>query len=76
LFEDVRAPVKRHRDDVCVFMKFDSIAFLFEGKKRRRCNKRAYMKELFLQKVPLQWVRLTDNCLEAPCWATPHLLQL
>uniref|UniRef100_G3UV67 Uncharacterized protein n=1 Tax=Meleagris gallopavo TaxID=9103 RepID=G3UV67_MELGA len=48
----------------------------YEGKKRRRCNKQAYMKELFLQKVPLQWVRLTDNCLEAPCWATPHLLQL
>ncbi|XP_048815129.1 ribosomal biogenesis protein LAS1L isoform X2 [Lagopus muta] len=48
----------------------------YEGKKRRRCNKRAHMKELFLQKVPLQWVRLTDNCLEAPCWATPHLLQL
>ncbi|XP_031449810.1 ribosomal biogenesis protein LAS1L isoform X3 [Phasianus colchicus] len=48
----------------------------YEGKKRRRCNKQAYMKELFLRKVPLQWVRLTDNCLEAPCWATPHLLQL
>lgn len=53
-----------------------SIARVNSGKKRRRCNKRAYMKELFLQKVPLQWVRLTDNCLEAPCWATPHLLQL
>uniref|UniRef100_A0A803Y4I6 LAS1 like ribosome biogenesis factor n=1 Tax=Meleagris gallopavo TaxID=9103 RepID=A0A803Y4I6_MELGA len=53
-----------------------SIARVNSGKKRRRCNKQAYMKELFLQKVPLQWVRLTDNCLEAPCWATPHLLQL
>ncbi|XP_015715573.1 ribosomal biogenesis protein LAS1L isoform X1 [Coturnix japonica] len=53
-----------------------SIARVNIGKKRRRCNKQAYMKELFLQKVPLQWVRLIDKCLEAPCWATPHLLQL
>ncbi|XP_025951760.2 ribosomal biogenesis protein LAS1L isoform X1 [Dromaius novaehollandiae] len=53
-----------------------SIARVNAGKKRRRCNKRIYVKELFLQKVPLQWIRLTDNCLEAPCWATPHLLQL
>uniref|UniRef100_A0A8B9P7K7 LAS1 like ribosome biogenesis factor n=1 Tax=Apteryx owenii TaxID=8824 RepID=A0A8B9P7K7_APTOW len=53
-----------------------SIARVNAGKKRRRCNKRIYVKELFLHKVPLQWMRLTDNCLEAPCWATPHLLQL
>ncbi|XP_062440811.1 ribosomal biogenesis protein LAS1L isoform X2 [Rhea pennata] len=53
-----------------------SIARVNAGKKRRRCNKRIFVKELFLQKVPLQWIRLTDNCLEAPCWATPHLLQL
>uniref|UniRef100_A0A8B9B980 LAS1 like ribosome biosis factor n=1 Tax=Anser brachyrhynchus TaxID=132585 RepID=A0A8B9B980_9AVES len=53
-----------------------SIARVNSGKKRRRGNKRVYVKELFLQKVPLQWIRLTENCLEAPCWATPHLLQL
>ncbi|XP_061862755.1 ribosomal biogenesis protein LAS1L isoform X2 [Colius striatus] len=46
------------------------------GKKRQTCNKPVSVKELFLHKVPLQWIRLTDNCLEAPCWATPHLLQL
>ncbi|XP_008947786.1 PREDICTED: ribosomal biogenesis protein LAS1L, partial [Merops nubicus] len=45
-------------------------------KKRQQCNKQVSVKDLFLHKVPLQWTRLTDNCLEAPCWATPHLLQL
>lgn len=66
------------RDEVCTFMCFEHLVFVtfFEGKKRRRCNKRVYVKELFLHKVPLQWIRLTENCLEAPCWATPHLLQL
>ncbi|KAM9600847.1 ribosomal biogenesis protein LAS1L isoform 4-T5 [Morphnus guianensis] len=52
------------------------IAKVNAGKKRQHCNKQVSAKELFLHKVPLQWIRLTDNCLEAPCWATPHLLQL
>ncbi|XP_059680409.1 ribosomal biogenesis protein LAS1L [Gavia stellata] len=52
------------------------IAKVNAGKKRQHCNKQVSVKELFLHKVPLQWIRLTDNCLEAPCWATPHLLQL
>ncbi|XP_042663138.1 ribosomal biogenesis protein LAS1L [Tyto alba] len=52
------------------------IAKVNAGKKRQQCNKQVSVKELFLHKVPLQWIRLTDNCLEAPCWATPHLLQL
>ncbi|XP_074739032.1 ribosomal biogenesis protein LAS1L isoform X2 [Strix uralensis] len=52
------------------------IAKVNAGKKRQPCNKQVSVKELFLHKVPLQWIRLTDNCLEAPCWATPHLLQL
>ncbi|KAM6381774.1 ribosomal biogenesis protein LAS1L [Pluvialis apricaria] len=52
------------------------IAKVNAGKKRQHCNKQVPVKELFLHKVPLQWIRLTDNCLEAPCWATPHLLQL
>ncbi|XP_067404403.1 ribosomal biogenesis protein LAS1L [Emydura macquarii macquarii] len=37
-----------------------------------RMNKR----KLFLHRVSLQWIKLIDECLEAPCWATPHLLQL
>ncbi|XP_065702445.1 ribosomal biogenesis protein LAS1L [Patagioenas fasciata] len=45
-------------------------------KKKQQSNKQVSGKDLFLHKVPLQWIRLTDNCLEAPCWATPHLLQL
>ncbi|XP_017693805.1 PREDICTED: ribosomal biogenesis protein LAS1L [Lepidothrix coronata] len=52
------------------------IAKVNAGKKRQHCNKQVSVKELFLHKVPLQWIRLTDSCLEAPCWATPHLLQL
>ncbi|XP_069468632.1 ribosomal biogenesis protein LAS1L isoform X2 [Ambystoma mexicanum] len=31
--------------------------------------------KIFLHKVPLQWKTLLDKCLEAPCQATPHLLQ-
>uniref|UniRef100_H0YX96 LAS1 like ribosome biosis factor n=1 Tax=Taeniopygia guttata TaxID=59729 RepID=H0YX96_TAEGU len=52
------------------------IAKVNAGKKKQQCNKQASVKELFLHKVPLQWIRLTDSCLQAPCWATPHLLQL
>ncbi|XP_009865839.1 PREDICTED: ribosomal biogenesis protein LAS1L [Apaloderma vittatum] len=52
------------------------IAKVNAGKKRQQCNKQMSVKELFLQKVPLEWLRLTDSCLEAPCWATPHLLQM
>ncbi|XP_065499767.1 ribosomal biogenesis protein LAS1L [Caloenas nicobarica] len=52
------------------------IAKVNAGKKKQHSNKQVSGKELFLHKVPLQWIRLTDNCLEAPCWATPHLLQL
>ncbi|XP_074003650.1 ribosomal biogenesis protein LAS1L [Numenius arquata] len=52
------------------------IAKVNAGKKRQQCNKQVSSKELFLHKIPLQWIRLTENCLEAPCWATPHLLQL
>ncbi|XP_069723844.1 ribosomal biogenesis protein LAS1L [Phaenicophaeus curvirostris] len=52
------------------------IAKVNVGKKKQHCSKQVSVKGLFLHKVPLQWIRLTDNCLEAPCWATPHLLQL
>uniref|UniRef100_A0A7M4FWD5 LAS1 like ribosome biosis factor n=1 Tax=Crocodylus porosus TaxID=8502 RepID=A0A7M4FWD5_CROPO len=33
-------------------------------------------RKLSLRRIPLQWLKLVDNCLGAPCWATPHLLQL
>uniref|UniRef100_A0A8C8RM64 LAS1 like ribosome biogenesis factor n=1 Tax=Pelusios castaneus TaxID=367368 RepID=A0A8C8RM64_9SAUR len=33
-------------------------------------------RRLFLRRVSLQWIKIIDECLEAPCWATPHLLQL
>nr|XP_025033802.1 ribosomal biogenesis protein LAS1L isoform X2 [Pelodiscus sinensis] len=33
-------------------------------------------RKLFLHRISLQWIKLIDECLEAPCWATPHLLQL
>ncbi|XP_062358702.1 ribosomal biogenesis protein LAS1L [Cinclus cinclus] len=54
----------------------NGIAKVNAGKKKQQCNKQVSVKELFLHKVPLQWIRLTDSCLQAPCWATPHLLQL
>ncbi|KAM4878445.1 ribosomal biogenesis protein LAS1L isoform 2-T2 [Sylvia borin] len=44
--------------------------------KKKQCNKQTNVKELFLRKVSLQWIRVIDSCLQAPCWATPHLLQL
>uniref|UniRef100_A0ACB8FWT4 Uncharacterized protein n=2 Tax=Sphaerodactylus townsendi TaxID=933632 RepID=A0ACB8FWT4_9SAUR len=31
---------------------------------------------LFLHRVSLQWLKLLEECLEAPCWASPHLLHL
>uniref|UniRef100_A0A8D0HD60 LAS1 like ribosome biosis factor n=1 Tax=Sphenodon punctatus TaxID=8508 RepID=A0A8D0HD60_SPHPU len=27
-------------------------------------------------RLSLQWMKLIDSCLDSPCWATPHLLQL
>ncbi|XP_029463419.1 ribosomal biogenesis protein LAS1L isoform X2 [Rhinatrema bivittatum] len=32
--------------------------------------------KLFLRQVPLQWNRLLDQCLEAPCRATPQLMHI
>ncbi|XP_005045882.2 PREDICTED: ribosomal biogenesis protein LAS1L [Ficedula albicollis] len=54
----------------------NGIAKVNTGKKKEQCNKQVSVNELFLRKVPLRWLRLTDSCLQAPCWATPHLLQL
>ncbi|XP_077163893.1 ribosomal biogenesis protein LAS1L isoform X2 [Paroedura picta] len=31
---------------------------------------------LFLHRISLQWLKLLKDCLEAPCWASPHLLHL
>ncbi|XP_074818488.1 ribosomal biogenesis protein LAS1L isoform X2 [Natator depressus] len=48
-----------------------------EGRKVRRPSQSQINKrKLFLRRVSLQWIKLIDECLEAPCWATPHLLQL
>ncbi|XP_066195306.1 ribosomal biogenesis protein LAS1L-like isoform X2 [Sylvia atricapilla] len=44
--------------------------------KKKQCNKHMNVKELFLHKVSLQWISVIDSCLQAPCWATPHLLQM
>ncbi|XP_005526306.1 PREDICTED: ribosomal biogenesis protein LAS1L [Pseudopodoces humilis] len=52
------------------------IAKVNNGKKKQQCNKQVSARDLFIRKVPLQWIKLTDICLQAPCWATPHLLQM
>uniref|UniRef100_A0A8C5SBA5 LAS1 like ribosome biosis factor n=1 Tax=Laticauda laticaudata TaxID=8630 RepID=A0A8C5SBA5_LATLA len=31
---------------------------------------------LFHHHISLQWLKLLRDCLDAPCWASPHLLQL
>ncbi|KAM7159815.1 ribosomal biogenesis protein LAS1L isoform 2-T2 [Macrochelys suwanniensis] len=45
-------------------------------KVRRPSQNQINKRKLFLRRVFLQWIKLIDECLEAPCWATPHLLQL
>ncbi|CAM4616099.1 ribosomal biogenesis protein LAS1L isoform X1 [Caretta caretta] len=45
-------------------------------KMRRPSQSQINKRKLFLRRVSLQWIKLIDKCLEAPCWATPHLLQL
>ncbi|XP_075796948.1 ribosomal biogenesis protein LAS1L isoform X3 [Pelodiscus sinensis] len=48
-----------------------------EGRKVARPSQSQINKrKLFLHRISLQWIKLIDECLEAPCWATPHLLQL
>ncbi|XP_059588766.1 ribosomal biogenesis protein LAS1L isoform X3 [Alligator mississippiensis] len=44
-------------------------------KKMESCYQ-SQKRKLFLRRIPLQWLKLIDNCLGAPCWATPHLLRL
>nr|XP_032621799.1 ribosomal biogenesis protein LAS1L isoform X2 [Chelonoidis abingdonii] len=44
-------------------------------KKRRPSQSQINKRKLFHHRVSLQWIKLIDECLEAPCWATPHLLQ-
>ncbi|XP_061455015.1 ribosomal biogenesis protein LAS1L isoform X2 [Rhineura floridana] len=45
-------------------------------KKLKRSYKSKSSPELFLHHVSLQWQKLLDGCLEAPCWASPRLLHL
>ncbi|KAI1902730.1 hypothetical protein AGOR_G00019020 [Albula goreensis] len=41
-----------------------------------KSQRKARLKEkMFTRPVPLQWQKLLTVCLEAPCTATPHLLQ-
>ncbi|XP_044887301.1 ribosomal biogenesis protein LAS1L isoform X2 [Mauremys mutica] len=44
-------------------------------KVRRLSQSQINKRKLFHRRVSLQWIKLIDECLEAPCWATPHLLQ-
>uniref|UniRef100_A0A8C3FI59 LAS1 like ribosome biosis factor n=1 Tax=Chrysemys picta bellii TaxID=8478 RepID=A0A8C3FI59_CHRPI len=44
-------------------------------KVRRLSRSQINKRKLFLRRVSLQWIKLIDECLAAPCWATPHLLQ-
>uniref|UniRef100_T1DKN9 LAS1-like protein n=1 Tax=Crotalus horridus TaxID=35024 RepID=T1DKN9_CROHD len=41
-----------------------------KAQKKRRCLR------LFHHYVSLQWLKLLKDCLDAPCWASPHLLHL
>ncbi|XP_044283383.1 ribosomal biogenesis protein LAS1L isoform X2 [Varanus komodoensis] len=45
-------------------------------KKMKHRNRNTSSSELFLRRVSLQWPKLLEDCLEAPCWASPHLLHL
>ncbi|XP_053129564.1 ribosomal biogenesis protein LAS1L isoform X2 [Hemicordylus capensis] len=45
-------------------------------KPKNSSRKRRSSSKLFLRRVPLQWLKLLDTCLEAPCGASPHLLHL
>lgn len=42
----------------------------------RSKNRKSNSPELFRRRVSLQWSKLLDDCLAAPCWASPHLLML
>ncbi|XP_030431292.1 ribosomal biogenesis protein LAS1L isoform X3 [Gopherus evgoodei] len=48
-----------------------------KARRKMRCPSQSQISEgkLFHHRVSLQWIKLIDECLEAPCWATPHLLQ-
>uniref|UniRef100_A0A452GXP9 Uncharacterized protein n=1 Tax=Gopherus agassizii TaxID=38772 RepID=A0A452GXP9_9SAUR len=49
-----------------------------KARRKMRCPSQSQISEgkLFHHRVSLQWIKLIDECLEAPCWATPHLLQI
>ncbi|XP_015271147.1 PREDICTED: ribosomal biogenesis protein LAS1L [Gekko japonicus] len=47
-----------------------------KGSSKRSKNRNKTSPVLFLHRVSLQWLKLLENCLEAPCWASPHLLHL
>ncbi|KAM6426971.1 ribosomal biogenesis protein LAS1L isoform 1-T2 [Liasis olivaceus] len=44
--------------------------------KSSRAKKKQSCLRLFHHHISLQWLKLLSDCLEAPCWASPHLLHL
>ncbi|XP_063169752.1 ribosomal biogenesis protein LAS1L [Candoia aspera] len=44
--------------------------------KSSRAKKKQSCLRLFHRHISLQWLKLLRDCLEAPCWASPHLLHL
>ncbi|KAL8181137.1 UNVERIFIED_CONTAM: hypothetical protein K2H54_048368 [Gekko kuhli] len=47
-----------------------------KGSSKSSKNRSETSPVLFLHRVSLQWLKLLEDCLEAPCWASPHLLHL
>ncbi|XP_060612171.2 ribosomal biogenesis protein LAS1L [Anolis sagrei] len=78
LLEKMFAELKRHGRDPDLRSRYLTrwiskiLKTNMQAKKKR--NKHSFA--LFRRPVPLQWLKLLESCLEAPCWASPHLLHL
>ncbi|XP_042336283.1 ribosomal biogenesis protein LAS1L isoform X2 [Sceloporus undulatus] len=78
LLETMFAELKEHARDLTLRPQFlinwitKILKAVIQSKKRRRRGSSAP----FLWPVSLQWLKLLEDCLEAPCWASPHLLHL
>uniref|UniRef100_A0ABM5EWE9 Ribosomal biogenesis protein LAS1L isoform X2 n=1 Tax=Pogona vitticeps TaxID=103695 RepID=A0ABM5EWE9_9SAUR len=52
------------------------IAKILKANMQAKKKKKKSPLALFSRHVSLQWLKLLEDCLEATCWASPHLLHL
>ncbi|XP_008117418.1 ribosomal biogenesis protein LAS1L [Anolis carolinensis] len=78
LLEKMFVELKRHGRDPDIRSRYliHWITKILKTNMQAKKKRKKHSLALFRRPVPLQWLKLLEGCLEAPCWASPHLLHL